>query len=169
MPNQFFFVLYAHSVYQCTLNVLISFIQWSTLRLYWHCFLIIHQFTSHTVSLTWKEACAVETWYMPECLHGHWENNDLNVFMGWYSMVYYLSNTVCVFYFPGSWWGWLAGVFYQKPESLKCLWNLNHVDEFDLYFSLCCWSVLSPEVYLVMFSLYCYVWRSKLSLGTQPA
>lgn len=162
------------TVYQCTLNVLVPFIQWSTRWLCWHCFLSVHFFSHPTLSLSHREeACAVEAWYMPECLYWHWENDDQNVFMGWYSMVYYLSNTVCVFYFPRSWWGWLAGVF------IKSL-NLCDVDMkfqsrwlffffFFFFFSLCCWSVHFPWPVFGCFHCYCYMWRSKLSLGTQPA
>lgn len=127
------------------------------------------QLTSHTVSLKSEEAYAVEAWYMPECLYWHWENDDQNVFMGWYSMVYYLSNTVCVFYFPRSWWEWLAGVFIKSLnlcsvyEISITLTNLT-----GFFFPLCCWSVFSPEVYLVLSPLYGDMWRSKLSPGTQP-
>lgn len=163
--------LYAHSwaVYQCTLNVLISFIQWfytlDCVDIVSSTYISIH--IPHCVSHMGGGICC-EAWYMPECLYWHWENNDQNVFMGWYCMVYYLSNTVCVFYFPRSWCGMIIWCFYQKPESLRCqyeipitLTNLTFLFAVGLYFS--------PEVCLVMFSLYCYVWRSKLFLGTQPA
>lgn len=119
------------------------------------------RFISQTV-LTWVEAYAVQAWYVPECLYWHSENNDQNVFMRWYSMVYYFfSNTVYVFYFQRSWWGWLADVF-NECESLQCR-NFNHVHKLEFFFPpLYCWPVLSPKVYFVMFSLFCYVWCSKL-------
>lgn len=120
--------------------------------------------------LTWEEAYAVEAWYVPDCLYWHWENNDQNVFMGWYSMVYYLFwYCVCIL-FPKIMMGWLAGVFIVSL-NLCNVWNFNHVDKFEFIFfpPPYCRPVLSPEVYFVMFSLYCYVWCSKLSLGTQQA
>lgn len=101
------------------------------------------QFTSRTMCLTWEEAYVVEAWYMPECLYWHWENNDQNVFMGWYSMVY-LSYTVCVFCFPRSWWGWLAGVFMKSlcdiNMKIQSCWLINLVFFFvvGLYFPLKC-------------------------------
>lgn len=160
------FFLYAHSwtVYQCTLNVLIFHSVSYTLDCVDIVSLYISIHIPHYVSR--EEASVAEAWCMPECLYWHGENNDQNVFMGWYSMVY-LSYTVCVFCFPRSWWGWLAGVFMKSlcniNMKIQSCWLIN------LVFFLCCWSVLPPEVYLVMFPLYCYVWRSKLSLGAQPA
>lgn len=79
------------------------------------------------------------------------------------------SGTVCIL-FPKIMMGWLAGVFIVSL-NLCNVWNFNHVDKFEFIFfpPLYCRPVLSPEVYFVMFSLYCYVWCSKLSLGTQQA
>lgn len=112
------------SVYFECFDFFFSFIQWSTLWLCWHCFLSTHFNTHPTLCLSHgRRHHAVETWYMPECRYWHWENNDQNVFMGWYSMVYYLSNTVCVFYFPRSWWVWLAGVFIKSLNL--CNVNMN--------------------------------------------
>ena len=108
-----------------SLNVLISFIQRSTLRLFWHCFLSIH-FKSHpTLSLSHGRRHML--WRPDTCqnVFTDIEKTDQIVFMGWYSMVYYLSNTVCVFYFPRSWWGWLAGVFIKMPESLRCCYEIS--------------------------------------------
>ena len=90
-----------------------------------------------------EEASVAEAWCMPECLYWHWENNDQNVFMGWYSMVY-LSYTVCVFCFPRSWWGWLAGVFMKSlcniNMKIQSCWLINLVFFFvvGLYFPLKC-------------------------------
>lgn len=158
MPDQLllfcFFCMHIHAtVYQCTLNVF----AFCHSAIYTPIVLTLFpqhslQLTSHTVSLKSEEAYAVEAWYMPECLYWHWENNDQNVFMGWYSMVYYLSNTVCVFYFPRSWWEWLAGVFikslnlcsvYEISITLTNLTGFFFV-LFCFFLSLCCWSVLFP-------------------------
>ena len=161
------FFLYAHSwtVYQCTLNVSLSFSNWwPTLRLCWHCFLCKHP----TQCVSWLKAYAAEAWYTPECRFWHWENNDQTVFKGWYSMVYYLSNTVCVSYFPTSWWGGLAGVFIKSLN----LCNVNMKSQITLtnltFTFLSCWSVLSPlRCIWLCFHCTANVWRSKLSLGTQ--
>lgn len=53
-------------------------------------------YITHPTLFTWEEDNVVGSWCMPECLW-QWENNDQNVFIGWYSMVYYLSNIVYVF------------------------------------------------------------------------
>lgn len=146
------------TVYQCTLNVLVPFIQWSTRWLCWHCFLSVHFFSHPTLSLSHREeACAVEAWYMPECLYWHWENDDQNVFMGWYSMVYYLSNTVCVFYFPRSWWGWLAGVFIKSLNLCDVDMKFQSRWLFFFFFSSSFLFVvglyISPDLYSVVFTV----------------
>lgn len=160
------FFLFAHSwtVYQCTLNVLIFHSLRYTLIVL-TLSLRTFQFTSCTVShgrrhILWRPDICQNVFIDIE------KNNDQNVFMWWYSMVY-LSYTVCVFCFPRSWWGWLAGVF------MKSLCNINMKIQscwlIYLVFFLCCWSVLPPEVYLVMFSLYCYVLSPSFLLGhNQP-
>lgn len=167
MPGQFIF-LYAHSwtVYQCTLNVLIFHSVSYTLivlTLFPHTF----QFTSRTMCLIQEEAHVAEAWYMPECFHWQWENNDQNVFIGWYSMVY-LSYTVCVFCFPRSWWGWLAGVFMKSlcniNMKIQSCWLINLV----FFFVVGLYSLPLPKCISLCFH-YCYVWCSKLSLGAQPA
>lgn len=73
--------------------------------------------------------------------------------------------------FPKIMTGMINWCFYQKPESLQCQYEISiTLTNLTFFFPplLVVGSVLSPEVYLVMFSLYCYAWRSKIFLGTQP-
>lgn len=128
----------------------------------------IFQFTSHTVSLTWEEAYAVR----PDICQNVFidiEKTMIKMY-SWDDIAWFIIFLILYVYFISQDHdvGWLSGVFYQKPESLRCqyeipitLTNLTFLFAVGLYFS--------PEVCLVMFSLYCYVWRSKLFLGTQPA
>lgn len=159
----FFFLLYAHScnsISMYSLNVLISFIQQSTLRLFWHCFLSIH-FESHpTLSLSHGRRHML--WRPDTCqnVFTDIEKTDQIVFMGWYSMVYYLSNTVCVFYFPRSRWGWLAGVFIKMPESLRCRYEIS-ITLANLTFFL---SLLSVRTF---WSVFGYVFTVLLRVALQ--
>lgn len=100
--------------------------------------------------LTLRKQCS-------KCIHG--------MIIAWFIIFLYC---VCIL-FPEIMMGIISWCFYQKPESLLCQFEISIMLTNFTFFSLWCWSVVYPEVYLVMFSLYCYMWRSKLCLGTQPA
>lgn len=129
LPDQFFVCTFMNSI--CTyfdcwhflfLFFLLLFLISGKHWMCWHCF------TSHTVWLL-SDGRRHMLWRPDVCQNVSIDTEKTmikNVFMGQYSMIYYLSNTVCVFYFPRSWWGWLAGVF------IKCL-NLYNVN-MKLYF-----------------------------------
>lgn len=93
-----------------------------------------------------------------------------NVFMGWYSMVYYLSKYCMCILFPKIMMGMISWCFYQKPESLQCRYEIS-ITDFDLTF------FSSLLVCIFPWSVFGYVFTVLLSvtlqafffcLGTQP-
>lgn len=63
--------------------------------------------------------------HMGKCC-GHGISSDPNTYMGWYSMVYYLTG--CEFNFSAPQWGWC---FHQKPEFALWWCYVIHVDWFN--------------------------------------
>lgn len=156
----FFFVCTFMTVYQCTSNVLIC-IQWSTHWLCWHCFLNLH-FNSHP-TLYVSHGRRHMMWRPDICQNVSIDIEKTmikNVFMGWYSMVYYLSKYCMCILFPKIMMGMISWCFYQKPESLQCRYEISITDFDFTFFSLLL-------VCIFPWSVFGYVFTVLLSVALQ--
>lgn len=151
----FFLCADSWTVWNCNLNVLIFLV--SDLSVDWHHFFSIYFNLHPTLGLTWEDTCR----YMPKCVW-HWGNK--NVFMGQYSMVYYLL-ILFVYLVSQLMMGMIRWCFYQNPESAM----FKRFQSCWLYLTFSFYVVclyFPPEVYI--FSPYRYMWRSELSPWMQP-
>lgn len=103
--------------------------------------------------------------YMPKCVW-HWGNK--NVFMGQYSMVYYLL-ILFVYLVSQLMMGMIRWCFI-RILNLQCLRDFNHVGFIWHFLSLCCLSVLSPwGVYIFTVLLHVALWAFSLDAANLEA
>lgn len=152
----FFLCADSWTVWNCNLNVLIFLV--SDLSADWHHFFSIYFNLHPTLCLTWEDTHAV-------ICQNVFDIEETNVFMGQYSMVYYLL-ILFVYLVSQLMMGMIRWCFYQNPESAM----FKRFQSCWLYltfsFSMLSVCTFPPEVYI--FSPYCYMWRSELSPWMQP-